>query len=566
MFGYLNQVYMARNPNASYAPEEPMVSAAPPMIGPPAPPPMIGPPAPVAGPQFSAMPAPGPVASVMPPAPPPVMPPDTNYVAMSASQQQAPVPQGPPQGQASQDISVGVSAAPIQYQAVRTPGHGPGNLNTMTPEKLAFDQQSAKLEYGAAGRTADRVSGAMGEQQAPLDERAQYMTELAERESRDQGGRNEQNRQRLEDYDREAKELRDMKPDPGAYMKSGQGIMDMIATVFGGVGQGYMRRAGDMNAENTGAKMAASNRARFDAQQGQAVANKRGYLEDVRRSMLAQRDMQNDQVASNQRAAGLRKEATGAKLDKAGIGVAIQEAVSRGDMGQAQALMKLAERQAAEQHYVAAQGGGEVVFWKDPETGVMMQGSRKEFQADVKDRSKGIRETGQKIAVNAAEADAKGKADGKAANDQEKRFVPTGTGGQGYLAGSAEEAKEHREGRAAAATYTETLQKMQKLRGEIGAHELGLAKTGIKTDKVKELEALQGVATGQFNKMNKFGALDKGTVELIDRTMGNATDFANPTARYKMLIDGVNADLESKSRASAGFVRPSMPSSFKPVK
>lgn len=558
MFGYLNQVYMARNPNASYAPEEPMISQAP-VYGPPPPPPMIGPPAPPppapepVGPQFSAMPPAGPVASVQPEAPPPPPPP----------QQQGPAPQGPQMQ--THDTSIGVQVAPMQTQVLGSPGRAAGNLNTMTPERLAFLQSGTNIEADAYGRTADRVSGAMVEQRAPLDERAQYLTALAEREARDQGGRNEQNRQRLEDYEKEAKELRDMKPDPGAYMKSGQGIMDMIATVFGGIGQGYMRKAGDLGAENMGAKLAAGNRARFDAAQGQAIANKRGYLEDVRRGMLAQRDMQNDQVASNQRESALRKEATGAKLDKAGIGVAIQEAVSRGDMGQAQALMKLAERQADAQKYVAAQGGSQMVRVSLPDGTMSLPMPMAQAVKYQLERGGKVTDAGLTMGINSAKAEADGKEGRKASNDAEKRFVPTDANGQGYLAGSAEEAKDHREGRAAASTYVETLQKMQKLRGEIGSHELALAKTGIRTDKVKELEALQGVATGQFNKMNKFGALDKGTVELIDRTMGNATDFADPTARYKTLISGVNADLESKARAGSGFVRPNMPSSFKPV-
>ena len=169
----------------------------------------------------------------------------------------------------------------------------------MAPGELALRKDAASLGAGVANRTADRVSGAMGEQRAPLDERAQYLTALAEREARDQGGRNEQNRQRLEDYEKEAKELRDMKPDPNAYLSSGGAYFDTLATVLGGIGQSFQKRAGDTTAENMGAKLAAGNRARFDAAQGQTIANKRGYLEDVRRGMLAQRDMQNDQVASN---------------------------------------------------------------------------------------------------------------------------------------------------------------------------------------------------------------------------------------------------------------------------
>lgn len=416
MFNYLNQVYLARNPNASYA-DEPLVSVAPPMIGPPAPPPMIGPPAPpvVVGPQYSPAPPPGPVASVAQPPPPPVPqgPPPV---------QQAVPPPAMPQG--VQDTSVSVSAPLLQYRAVTAPGRPAGNLNTMTPEKLAFDQQSAKLEYGAQGRTADRVSGAMAEQAAPLDERAQYLTALAEREARDQTGRSEQNRQMLEDYEREAKELRDSKPDPNAYLKSGGGIMDMIATVFGGVGQGFMRRAGDMNAENTGAKMAAGNRARFDAQQGAEVGKKQAYLQSIMQARNAMRESQGDQVASTMRQAALMQQATGAKLDKAGIGVAIQEAVSRGDMGQAQALMKLAERQAAEQHYVAAQGGGRAYQVKLA-NGAVVNMSEKEFNKYAVENEGKTIETGQKIAVDSAKAKAEAEGKGK---DDEARMVEVAPG------------------------------------------------------------------------------------------------------------------------------------------
>lgn len=314
---------------------------------------------------------------------------------------------------------------------INTPGRAAGNLNTMTPEKAEYLQQAAKLEYGAQGRGADRISGAMAEQEAPLDERAKYYADLAAKEERDQGGRNEQNRQRMEDLDRETKELRAMEVDPQRRLKSGAIAPDIMATIFGGIGQGFLRRAG-IEGGNQGLELAKHNAAQDIALQQDAIGQKKGYIDQVRQAIRDQREMQGDQVASQQRRAALMQQSTGAKLDKAGIGVAIQEAISRGDMGQAQALMKLAERQAAEQHYVAAQGGGQIhrMFIN----GEWHNLSEKEYNARaLKMEDKGV-DTASTIATNNAKASAEGKA-----KDDEARMVDVG-GGKYYKARSTEEA------------------------------------------------------------------------------------------------------------------------------
>lgn len=365
--------------------------------------------------------------------------------------------------QASQDISVGVSTAPLRYEAFATSGRAAGELNTMGPEQKGFLTKAAGVEGNAATAAGANVASAMTAQQAPLADRAQYLTALAQREARDQGGRTEQNRQMLEDYEREAKELRDMKPDPFAYQKSGQGVLDGIAAVFGGIGQGFLRRSGDVNAQNTGALMAQGNRARFDAQQNQAIGQKQAYLQSIMQARAALRDTQNDQIASNQRAAGLRKEATGAQFDQAGIGVAMAEALSRGDIAQAQALSKLYQQQAAAMRYVPASGGGRVYQVKLA-NGAVLNMSEKEFNAYAKDNEKGTIETGQKIAVDSAKAHAEAKGNGK---DDEARIVDLGNG-QFYKARTTEEAIKLDEQRRALEQRQGAIMGVKEARGQVG--------------------------------------------------------------------------------------------------
>ena len=117
---------------------------------------------------------------------------------------------------------MGLSAAPIQYGVVNSPGRAAGGFNTMGPNQERLLTKAAGTEGNAQTAAAERVATAMVAQQAPLDERAQYLTALAQREAQDQTGRNEQNRQRIEDYEREAQAFRDMKVDPDSAVSDRQ--------------------------------------------------------------------------------------------------------------------------------------------------------------------------------------------------------------------------------------------------------------------------------------------------------------------------------------------------------
>lgn len=568
-FPYINQLYAGLNPNDATVNQWIAKTQAPPVAAPSMGPPvgtivMPGQPVNVNAPtlmgvpaQFQAKPAPLP----QPPAPMPVVQTQGQMVASGPPAPQGPVTQ-------TQDATVGLSVAPLQYGVINTPGRAAGELNTMGPNQERLLTKAAGTEGNAQVNAAERVATAMVAQQAPLDERAQYMAALAEREARDQTGRNEQNRQRLEDYEREAKELREMKVDPDQAVSGTQqavhGVGAFMGTLFDALAAS---KGGHGNASAIVSDSYKNRQAMGMQAQQQNITNRRGYLEALRNVMQAQRETQGDQVASNQRQAALMREATGAHLDQAGVGVAMQEALARGDVAQAQILAGLDRTKASKQVYIPASGGGQVVTWKDPATGVMMQGTRKEFQSYVTDMSKDVRGAGLGIARDTAKADADGK--GKKEEDFAKRFVPVaGHPNGGYMTNSAEEGKDHREARLASAKFKQTIEEMKRIRGEISNAALVGHKVGIDSDRMKKLQALQGTAVGEFNKMNKLGALDKGTIDIINQTMGDPTGFKSPTANYDAIIERLDADLDAQARSATGYVRPQIQQaapSFKPV-
>lgn len=458
-FPFLNQVYAGLNPNdATVNQWVANVNAAPkPVVDGTLPPGAIvmpGQPVNVNAPalagvpaQFQAQPAP-----VRVPAPPPQVPQPAPQMAANAPATQA-------QGPQTQDLSVGLSAAPIQYGVVNSPGRAAGELNTMGPNQERLLTKAAGTEGNAQTAAAERVATAMVAQQAPLDERAQYLTALAQREAQDQTGRNEQNRQRIEDYEREAQAFRDMKVDPDSAVsdrqKAALGVGGFITALMDAFTSGRTNTHGAIREAFQESKAQG-----IQAQQ-QNIANRRAYLDSVRNAMQAQREMQGDQVASTQRQAQLMKEATGAHLDQAGIGVAMSEALARGDLAQAQALSKLYQQQAAAQRYIPASGGGRMYQVKLA-NGAVLNMSEKEFNAYAKDNEKGTIETGQKIAVNAAEAKAKG-----AGKDDEARIVDLGNG-QFYKARTTEEAIKLDEQRRALEQRQGAIMGVKEARKQVG--------------------------------------------------------------------------------------------------
>ena len=564
-FPFLNQVYAGLNPNdATVNQWVANVNAAPkPVVDGTLPPGAIvmpGQPVNVNAPalagvpaQFQAQPAP-----VRVPAPPPQVPQPAPQMAANA-----PAPQA--QGPQTQDLSVGLSAAPIQYGVINSPGRAAGELNTMGPNQERFAGQAASTIGNAETSAAERVATAMVAQQAPLDERAQYLTALAQREAQDQTGRNEQNRQRIEDYEREAQAFRDMKVDPDSAVsdrqKAALGIGGFVTALMDAFTSGRTNTHGAIREAFQESKAQG-----IQAQQ-QNITNRRAYLDSVRNAMQAQREMQGDQVASTQRQAQLMKEATGAHLDQAGIGVAMSEALARGDLAQAQALSKLYQQQAAAQRYIPASGGSQMMWYRDPETGVMMQGSRKEIQSAILERSKDIRGAGLGIARDAAKADAEGK--GKKEEDFIKRWVPSPTGGPGQLYPTEAEAKKAREGFQAAAKALETMDKAKALTNEMGV-------AGRAWDKVvpggsakgEQLRSLQGQAILALKDSENMGTLDTQAERMGQKVTGDFTKLFNPTATMDAYRQSVWDQLKRQERYNAGSVRPDIGTaapSFKPV-
>lgn len=461
-------------------------------------------------------------------------------------------------GSQSKDASVGLSVAPLQYGVVNTPGSPGGEVDMVGPKAHRIELAATNMRSDAVQEMAHANAVAAANEAALYPERAKYYADLAEKESRDQGGRNEQNRQRLEDLDAETKALREMKVDPYRRMKNGETIVDTIATMFGGIGQAFLRRAG-YDVPNAGFEIARQHASDDIASQRDDIANKKSYLDQVRQAIRDQREMQGDQVASAQRGAQLSNASFESQVRQAMLEGQVGKDIATGNANSADVLAARMDQNAARIRNVQPTGGGQKYVVKDPATGATMVMDAKEFNAHVKDVSKDIRTTGLGITRDGAKADSENK--GKKEEDMSKRLVPRADGSS-YYAATAEEAKAHREADLAAAQLKGAVQEMKAIRGNLGAADV----SGLNTEDARRIKSLQAQAAVSFGKMKGLGTYDSGMERLAEQIFGDPTGMRSPVANYDALIGRIDADAAARARSAEGPLRPNMPASFKVVK
>lgn len=457
-------------------------------------------------------------------------------------------------GSQSKDASVGLSVAPLEYGVVNTPGSPGGEVDMVGPKAHRIEIGATNLRSDAALDLAHANAVAAANEAALYPERAKYYADLAEKEARDQGGRDEQNRQRLEDIDRETKELRDIKVDPDRYKaNAGNAVAGFMAAVLGGA------LAPGNGGRNVGLEdFRAKERQDINLQQDE-IQQKRGYIDQVRQAIRDQREMQGDQVASGQRRTQLANASFESQVRQAMLEGQVGKDIATGNANSADVKAARMDQNAARIRNVQPTGGGQKYVVKDPATGATMVMDAKEFNAHVKDVSKDIRTTGLGITRDGAKADSESK--GKKEEDMSKRLVPRADGSS-YYAATAEEAKAHREADLAAAQLKGAVQEMKALRNKLGAADV----SGYNTEDARTIKSLQAQASVSFGKMKGLGTYDSGMERLAEQIFGDPTGLRSPVTNYDALIGRIDADAAARARSAEGPLRPNMPASFKVVK
>lgn len=116
---------------------------------------------------------------------------------------------------------------------------------------------------------------------------------------------------------------------------------------------------------------------------------------------------------------------------------------------------------------------------------------------------------------------------GKRADQEQKRearWVPTSSTGKGYYAPTEDEAKKHREAQAETQEIIDLVKRIKEDQAKIGYSGRVAASTGLpgtETPAVKRLRTNSTALVGAINKSQHFGALDKGTQELLQQMTGD---------------------------------------------
>lgn len=152
----------------------------------------------------------------------------------------------------------------------------------------------------------------------------------------------------------------------------------------------------------------------------------------------------------------------------------------------------------------------------------------------------------REFALKAAELSLKEReVSGKERKEAADKFVPTGPGGQGYEAASAEEAKDLRAAYAGTTNALNLIDRIKRTREDTWVTTKAL---GLPTKNMSSLETDFGLLMGEVNKAEKFGALDKGATDVIKGIIGSPTSWG-PGGEAK--LEAARAFLESQTAARA---------------
>lgn len=179
--------------------------------------------------------------------------------------------------------------------------------------------------------------------------------------------------------------------------------------------------------------------------------------------------------------------------------------------------------------------------------GAVLNMSEKEFNAYAKDNEKGTIETGQKIAVNAAEAKAKG-----AGKDDEARIVDLGNG-QFYKARTTEEAIKLDEQRRALEQRQNAIMGVKEARKQVGFLDRvanNMTFGAIEPKSIANLDA-RSKALVEAEAKRSGGVVTESDREGAKLRVGDQTSFSpfkSNQERLNAVQDEINRDKELLDR------------------
>jgi len=425
-----------------------------------------------------------------------------------------------------------------------TPAH---EVVTRGPKQEELLERSFKPQAEAAGRANERNQGAVVDEHLLYQqeaERAQHRADAAEAQA---AKRSQEMQAQLGEYNAAIDRAASMKVDSSRWWgnkstgdKIGTTALAFLGGLFGGQSGGAI---GKSISDQIDADVAAQ---KFDYESGLQHAKGK---ETVYKMMLEKYGSEDAAVAST-RAAAL--DATQMRIKGLGASWKGVESQNKSEELQAALEAESLKTKAAGFKYVQAQSAGR----RFTIPGMPGTFSEKEAQAyAIKTEVEPVLRAAQtKVEGDVAAQTAAAKGDPKAKSDLEERYVPTSSTGKGYYARTKEEAVKHREQQASGQGAIDTIDKMDTLSNRLGW--TGRLATGLpgvpQTKDAKELDTYGKVLVGQVNQLYKFGALDKGTQELIDEMIGNPSSVLGNHAKLSALKQGILEGRRGLEKSATG--------------
>lgn len=410
-----------------------------------------------------------------------------------------------------------VPAAPalsLASTGAYTPAH---EVSRLGPTQLAAQEAGIKEQNRAIGTIAER------QQQQALADEALYFKHAEDARRREEAAlqvsilRDQEMKARADDFDKQAKALSAEKLDPGRFWatkSAPQKIATFVSIALGGF------LAGARGGENMAMKQVNEEIERDIKAQETSFHIKRAGLDASQTAygQAVQRYNSTDAARSFARAAA---------LDSVAAEIQRQQAQNKGVESQNRADAALAE--LAQQRAQQIQQG--IAFVQPSATGPTYNVANRlgpQTAAQVNAQIAAEEERGFKLSEIDRKAQGEaGKDSAKGAADREKRWVPTSSTGKGYYAPTEKEGSEHREVQASTQEVLDLVDRINTNSASLGytgrVSDALASKVGLKSTSARKVQTDSVALIGALNRMNKFGALDKGTQDILDKMIGDPT-------------------------------------------
>lgn len=412
----------------------------------------------------------------------------------------------------------GVAGPPAptdQRPAISLAGGG-GAYGAREVSRLGPTQWKALADSDAFGQQAVGQIAANNAKQAQRDEDVYLQHALDARKREDAAGqvalqREDELRSRAADFDRQARMLSQEKLDPGRFWatrSTPQKVSAFVAIALGGF------LSGAKGGENLALNQINHEIDKDIKAQEISYGMKRGGLEAAHTAygMAMQRYQSADAARAFARVSA---------MDAVAAEIARQQAQGKGTESQNRAIAALKELDGARTEWILK--GIQLIPGGYAEPKYRIANRLGTYTAKEIDQQFATEE-GRGFELQKIDRHAEGelrKEGAKAGKSREAMWVPTSSTGKGYYAPTEKEAVEHRELQASTQEVIDLADRIKTANAKIGYTGRVAASAGMPSGDAKKVEADSIALIGALNRMQKFGALDKGAQDLLTRMSGN---------------------------------------------